>query len=171
MKYLIAFITMFSVVTANADQKCSTQSSEYEASEKMEIKTDVPKHLEGATITITLKDGRTSTVPAEKFKVVPRKQQYIVTKMDRSTNTTCSMTVEQSQKNRISLLGGSGTKDGLDRDDSNSPNSVSVKNRTGAVFGAQYQRQIGVKVLDMPLSVGIQGQTNATGSVLLGVDF
>ncbi len=170
MKYLLTILAMFSV-TAHAEQSCNTQTSDYAATEQMEIKTDVPKHLEGATITVTLKDGRTSTVPAEKFKVVPRKQQFIVTKLDRSTKTSCTSVVTDEQKNRVSVLGGYGSKDGLDRDDSQAPNSVEFKSKVGAVFGAQYQRKLGVKVFDLPVSAGVQGQTNKTGSVLLGVDF
>ncbi len=169
MKHLMMIALLMFAVNANAGTQCSTSTSEEKVDEQMEIKTDVPKHLEGATITITLKDGRTSTVPAEKFKVVPRKQQYIVTKTSRSSKEMCS--TNETQHHRVSVLGGHGAKPGLDSNRSSAPDEVTVESRVGAVFGAQYQYKSDLKVLDMPLSIGIQGQTNKTGSLLIGVDF
>lgn len=164
MKYLLLIITMLFTLTVHAE--CETSTSADEVKEKLEIKTDVPKFLEGATITVTLKDGRTSTVPAEKYKVVARQQQFIVTKVENTTATLCSANVE---RHRVSLAAGKGTKSGLDADKSGSV--ATVENRVGAVFGAQYQYRTDVKVFSLPLSVGGQLQTNKTGSVLLGLDF
>lgn len=169
MKNLLMISLLFLSVNVNAKTQCQTSSSEEQVEEQMEIKTDVPKHLEGATITITLKDGRQSTVPAEKFKVVPRKQQFIVTKTARSSKEMC--TTNETQRNRVSVLAGHGAKEGLDSNRRASPDEVVVESRVGAVFGAQYQYKTDAKILDMPLSIGVQGQTNKTGSVVLGLDF
>lgn len=169
MKNLLIILLLTLSAAANAKTQCQTSSSEEQVEEQTEIKTDVPKHLEGATITITLKDGSQSTVPAEKFKVVPRKQQFIVTKTSKSSKEVC--TVSELQRNRISLLGGHGAQEGLDSNRSNAPSEVTVESRVGVVLGAQYQYRTDLKVLNMPLSIGVQGQTNKTGSVLLGLDF
>lgn len=156
-------------LNVNAKMECSSSTSSDQIEEQTEIKTDVPKHLEGATITVTLKDGRTTTVPAEKFKVVPRKQQFIVTKVSRNSTSLC--TTNETQHHRVSVLAGKGTQAGIDVSRKNAPNEVTVENNVGAVLGAQYQYKTDLKVLDMPVSVGIQGQNNETGSVLLGLDF
>jgi hypothetical protein len=141
---------------------CSESTGQTEAKEKLEIKTDVPNHLKGATITIRLADGRESTVPAEKFKVVPRKQQFIVTKVETSKVVSC--TTNDPKKNRASLVAGYGAKNGLTT--STSGSTVTVETKSGAVGGAQYQR-----MLNEDISVGVQAQTNGTGSLLLGLDF
>jgi len=144
-----------------AGEKCSTSNSEEVATEKKLLSTDVPNHLKGAMITITLADGRQSTVHAERFKVVPRKQQWIVTKTLSSSTTMCS---NDPEKNRISLLAGHGARAGLNR--SVDDDGATVKSRVGVVGGAQYQRLITDK-----LSIGVQAQTNKTGSLMLGLDF
>ncbi len=169
MKKLIITLMMTVSTQAMAKTECSTTQSQEQVEEQMEIKTDVPKHLEGATITITLKDGRTSTVPAEKFKVVPRKQQFIVTKTSTMSKEMC--TVEDSKRHRVSVLGGHGAQEGLSSNRSQAPSRVTVESNVGAVVGAQYQYRTDLKLLDKPVSVGGQLQSNETGSVMIGIDF
>lgn len=73
-----------------------------------------------------------------------------------------------ADKNRLSVLGGYGAQKGF------TGTSIGLNNRldtsrsfkTGFVHGVQYQRGIGER-----LSVGVQGQTNDTISLLFGVDF
>ena len=124
--------------------------------------TDVPSHLKGATIIVRLADGRESSVPAEKFKVVPRKQQFIVTRTEKQKLISCVNNTPN--KNRASLVGGYGSRNGLTV--SSNGSVVEVENKVGLVGGLQYQRLITDK-----LSIGVQGQTNKTGSVLIGLDF
>jgi hypothetical protein len=155
-KLIVTTIILCSPMFAYAE-KCATSTDAEQIEETREIKTDVPKHLEGATITIRLADGRESTVPAEKFKVVPRLQQFLITKTKQQTTTMCS-----ADKNRLSVLAGKGPKNGLDVDKSQAPNKVSVENEYGGVGGLQYQRLVTDRV-----SVGAQVQTNE--SVLLGI--
>ena len=140
-----------------ADQTCSETAEQ--ATEQKEIKTDVPKFLEGATIIVRLKNGKESSAPAEKFKVVPRKQQFIVTK------TKSSILCSASEKNRISVLGGYGNKASVSKT-VDSPSQTTVKTNEGAVGGLQFQRKVSDKV-----SIGAQGQTNKTVSIIVGVDF
>ena len=156
MKYFIVAM----LLSLQAYAECTEELSEEIVMETKEITTDVPSHLKGATIIVRLADGRESSVPAEKFKVVPRKQQFVVSKTERSKLLSC----RENKKNRVSLLGGHGAQSGLTSKQSG--NTVEVESDVGIVGGAQYQRMLN----DM-LSVGAQIQTNKTGSVLLGVDF
>lgn len=160
MKTFILILVLSFPMLALADN-CSTTSSAEIAEEQLLINTDVPKHLEGATITVTTKDGRVSTVPAEKFKVVPRKQQFIVTKTKQTDETLCKA---DKERNRVSVLAGSGPKGGLTT--SRSADQVTVENRVGTIGGAQYQRLLTDKV-----GLGLQLQTNETALGVLSYDF
>ena len=152
--------TLFS--KAFAAEYCVTSSQSEEVLETMLITTDIPSHLKGATIIVVQANGKHSSVPAELFKVVPRKQQRVISKV--ATNTTKLCQTPSEFKNRISLLAGRGTKSGLDK--SSSPTRVDIESRIGAVGGLQYQRLLTEKI-----SVGVQGQTNTTGSLMIGLDF
>lgn len=154
-----------------AETECSVKQSEEQVDEQMEIKTDVPEYLRGATITVTLKDGRKSVVPAERFKVVPRVQQFVVTKTSKLEQKTCLTKVEEAKRHRVSLLGGHGAQPGLTSNTKLAPNLVTVESNVGLVGGAQYQYRTDLKVFGLPINVGGQLQTNQTGSFVLGVDF
>lgn len=162
MKY--AFILLVAFLTnAVAKADCNTQNSEAQATEQLVIQTDVPKHLVGATICVKQADGRESCVPAEKFKVVPRKQQFIVTKTKESSVTTCS--VDQARlKNRVSLLGGEGPKKNIEV--TREGDTVTLESKSGAVGGVQYQRE-----LTRRINVGAELLSNQTGLVSIGLDF
>jgi len=161
MKKLITILILCSPMLVFAAENCSTTSEAATIDETREITTDVPNHLKGATIFIILADGTHSSVPAEKFKVVPRKQQFVVTKTSQKDVTMCSA---EQNKNRVSLLAGTGPKEGLER--SQTGTTVTVESRTGNVGGLQYQR-----LLYKRLSVGAQIQSNKSGLVSVGVDF
>lgn len=171
MKTLI-MLTMFlvSAMSYAGDSVCTEQTSDKMVTGQLEIKTDVPKYLKGATITVKLADGRETTVPAEKFKVVPRKQQFVTTdtKQEKTTNCTVTNTELLVRRNRVSLVGGRGTQHGVETTLS-TPSQIDVSSKTGFVGGLQYQRVL--PVLHDRLSVGVQGQDNRTGSILLGIDF
>ena len=138
---------------------CDTTSNAEEVSETREITTDVPNHLKGATIIVRTADGRESSVPAEKFKVVPRVQQFIITKTKQLDKTVCT-----PEKNRISLLAGKGPQEGLNR--TKTATSVTIETDVGAIGGLQYQRLVTDKI-----SLGIQGQTNESVLVNIGLEF
>jgi hypothetical protein len=140
---------------------CSESASDEQVAETREIKTDVPKHLEGATIIIRLADGRETSVPAEKFKVVPRTQQFIITKTTQTVAKTCT-----PSKNRMSLGAGAGPLGRLSTDRSTAPDRVTVENDVGVIATMQYQRMLGDTV-----SVGVQGQSNSSAIIMIGVDF
>ena len=161
-KLLFVLIMVTLGIAAFGSDDCETTKSAEQAEETLEIKTDVPKWLEGATITIRQADGKESTVPAEKFKVVPRKQQFIVTKTKQSQVTMCKA---EQKKNRISVLGGAGPSGNL-KATTLSPSKAQVETGPGAVGGLQYQRKLGET-----FNAGAQVQTNGTGLLSIGVDF
>lgn len=138
---------------------CSNTSDAEVVKETTEITTDVPSHLRGAVIVVRLSDGRETTVPAEKFKVVPRKQQFIVAKTYQLNRQVCT-----PDKNRLSLLAGKGPQNSLDVDKTGS--KVTVETDYGAVGGLQYQRMV-----NDDISIGIQGQTNESILLNVGLDF
>jgi len=104
-------------------------------------------------------DGRETSVPAEKFKVVPRKQQFVVTK------TKATLTCRAKEKNRVAALGGFGPTGAL-KDRKDDAKTTTVDTVEGAVGGLQYQRKLNDR-----FSLGVQGQSNKTFSLILGVDF
>lgn len=160
MKSLLFVLLALTSLMAFAADDCETIKAQKSVKEQLEIKTDVPKWLEGATITVRLANGKESTVKAEQFKVVPRKQQFIVTHDLEATHLVCK--AEQS-KNRVSVLGGYGSR-GLKV--TTSGTTVSIEEQTGLTGGLQYQRKITDK-----FSIGGQVQTNNSGALLFGVDF
>jgi hypothetical protein len=165
MKSIItAILITFFPIYSFAGESCQTRAGEETAQEKMVISTDVPSHLKGAKIIVKLADGRTSEVPAELFKVVPRKQQYLVTKTKQSSTTTCTASESQSYKNRISLLGGEGPNSKVDVE--RSGNQISMESKSGTVGGVQYQRNITDRI-----SVGAQVQSNDSALLSVGFDF
>lgn len=157
MKYLIFFLSMISPALA---EDCSTTQSEEVVTQETEIRTDVPNYLKGATITVKLANGKESAVPAERFKVVPRLQQFFVAATQKTRETTC----RNVDRNRVSVLSGHGPKSYLKT--SSSPTVTEISTDVGFVGGLQYQRMLN----DM-ISLGVQGQSNRTGSILLGLDF
>lgn len=158
--YLLIMIALCFSILASADEDCTTTSEATTVEEQMEIKTDVPNHLKGATIIVRTADGRESSVPAEKFKVVPRKQQFIVTKTKQRDSMMCS----NIHKNRASFLVGDGPTGKLDR--TNSPSQVTVESNSGPVGGIQYQRSLGKR-----FNIGGQYQNNGTKLFSIGLDF
>ena len=161
MKNLLLILILFTPLMTHA-LDCTTTSDAQVIQESNEIKTDVPKFLQGATITVRTADGKESVVSADKFKVVPRVQQFIITRTKQLDKTICT-----PEKNRVSILAGNGTKEGLDR--SRTSNTVTVESKTGAIGGIQYQRLL--PLLDDRLSVGAQAQTNDSLLLNIGLDF
>jgi hypothetical protein len=165
MKTLL--IALFASFFAMADD-CSTELAEATVQETKEITTDVPKFLLGATVCVKLASGQETCSPAEKFKVVPRKQQFVVTKTKQLEVTSCTQRVKADPKrNRVSFLAGNGTQEGLSR--TTSGNTVTVESNTGAVAGYQYQRLL--PYFEDRLSVGVQGQTNKSLLLNVGLEF
>ena len=160
MKKLIITLIMIFPVISLASEKCSTTSEKEIVQEQKDINTEVPKHLKGATIIIRTADGKESSVPAEQFKVVPRKQQFMVTRVKQVSKMMCSAEL----KNRISLMAGKGPQEGLDK--SSDATSVTIESKVGAIGGVQYQR-----LLTDRISVGAQLQSNESALINIGLEF
>lgn len=168
MKYIIVFTLLLFSFSSYAGESCSTEQSSDKVDEQMVISTDVPKHLKGATICVRLANAKESCVPAERFKVVPRKQQYLVTKTSKSIVKSCSTTVDP-RRNRLSVLGGEGPTGHLDRNGDNSPNYATVESERGRIGGVQYQYL--TPWFHDRLFFGVQGQSNKTGLLGAGIEF
>lgn len=160
MKNLI-ILGILMASTAMAD--CETTLGHSEATATKIITTDVPSHLKGATIIVRRADGKETAVPAELFKVVPRKRQEIVLEKTQTVNTTCTNDAERL-KNRVSLLAGRGTQEGIDVE--KSATTVSAQSKVGAVGGIMYQRSLSRRI-----SIGGQVQTNNSVLGTVGLDF
>lgn len=170
-KYLIVLLALLSSMAyaAQSEPSCSESQSADEVTEQRDVNTNVPAYLKGATITVRLADGKETTVPAERFKVVPRKQQFVVTRTEHKSAKSCTVVENSPNKNRVSAVGGYGATGGLTTPVASAPGVVDVESKVGFVGGLQYQRTL--PLLNDRLSVGVQGQSNKTGSLLLGIDF
>lgn len=149
-----------------AASECKTTTTE-EVQDKLDIDTKVPKDLEGAEITVKTKDGKVSKMKTSDFKVVPRKQQYIVKKVKETERIDCTKKVKVvrlQRKNRISLMVGQGPKTGLDLNSSS--DKVDASSRVGMIGGVQYQRLLTERV-----SLGGIAQSNKSLLIELGYDF
>lgn len=128
-----------------------------EVLETKDINTPTPESLKDATILVKQKDGTVKEMSANEFKVVPRKQQFI-------TKSRLDCSKKEAKKNRLSLVGGFGPSGVIGK--SVSATSARLEAEAGPHGGLQYQR-----LLTERFSVGIQGLSNRSGSLLLGLDF
>lgn len=115
---------------------------------------EAPAFLKDAEIKVTLKDGSTSSFSANEWKVVPRTDKRKPKAIAKTEN-----------KNRVSVLGGFGAT-GSVSDRKLAATKTRINTNESAVGGLQYQRK-----LDDRFSIGVQGQSNKTISVMIGLDF
>ncbi len=168
--YLFGLVSLFSISLNMAHAydrvQCEDTVTTFDKFLKVDANIDSPKFLKDATITVVTKDGKHFVMDANHYKVVPRRQQFVIKSQQVHTQTVCNITNKDNEmrKNRISLSGGQGPQEGLDTRVNG--NTVEVSSRVGFVGGVQYQR-----VVYDRFSLGVQGQTNKTGSILLGLDF
>lgn len=161
---IMIYLTLLFVVPVLAQESCDEETTGTQVTGQKEINTDVPNFLKGATIIVKLKDGTETKVPAEKFKVVPRKQQFLVTATETSTLKTCTKNVS-SPRHRVSLHVGKGPLGGLDRKNP-SVKDVTVESQYGGMGALQYQYR-----LYKDLSISGQVQSNDSGMIGAGLDF
>lgn len=127
------------------------------------ISTDVPKHLQDAIIIIRTNDGRESQVSANKFKVVPRKQQHLITEITTHTERVCK--VSGKEKNLL-MLGG--RRDHKNLDVRVNGKTATVESEKGLVLDAAYMRQ---NIFNTNLGVGAGVDTNGTLKGIVGIEF
>lgn len=161
MKFII--LTLLFGLTSYAEEKDCVETVDTKVESK-DINTPVPQHLRGATILIKKADGTIQEVEAENFKVVPRKQQFIVSKKEKVV-VNCDKKCDELKRNRLSLLVGRGAQRGLNNTQV-SPTLVEVENNVGLLIGLQYQRLITDTV-----SLGVQAISNNSALGMVGIDF
>ena len=118
---------------------------------------EVPPFLKDAEIVVNLTNGNKAKFSANEWKVVPR--------IDKPKAKPIVISVKPESKNRLSALGGYGALASV-KQRSVAPGSVQVDTNEGFVGGLQYQRKLNDR-----FSLGAQGQTNKTFSLLFGLDF
>jgi hypothetical protein len=160
---LIIALILFTYYRLAKAENCSDLQTQSIIKKARIITTDVPKHLEGAVIIVRNKDGRESQVSANNFKVVPRKQQFIVTETNKHTERLCK--VNGKQKNLL-LIGG--RRDHKDLDVRVNGNMATVSSEKGLVLDAGYMLQ---NINDSTIGLGIGIDTNGTLKGLVGVEF
>ena len=129
------------------------------------------KYLEGATVTVTLKNGKTYTYKSEEYAVVKRanmsKNIYAAAEVKQARKIIKKVEkgeLVKQKKNRVYILGGYGSTGKLET--STNGSRYETKHEKGAVGGVGYQRKVNEK-----LNLGIQVQTNGTTSLSIGTDF
>lgn len=157
---LIAFSIYFAAIgLVRADECKETQVITQDVVHQ--VNKDIPKHLQGATITVRLANGKETTVPAEKFMVVPRKQ-YTVAGKNKAVRLTCNKDV----KKNIVMIEAERDVDDLEvRTNGKSAQVDSLKSLTPGIN--YYRRQI----LDSDLGIGAGVDENGTVKGMIGLDF
>lgn len=163
MKVLL--ILLFSSLTwANCLEKEETSLEDV----TYNVNTNTPKYLIGATITVTLANGETSTVSTDKFMVVPRKQTTVVGQNQKVLKkVTCSN--ESKEKNNI-LMGGL-RKDVTELETETNGNTAKVYSKKEVIPEVLYYRRnlIGTKLGDLGAGAGLD--SNGTAKGFIGVSF
>lgn len=134
-----------------------------------EVNKDLPKHLIGATITITQANGKTSTVPAERFMVVPRKQKIVVGANRVTVVTNDCINDLDIKKNTVMVEGAYGIR-GVTTETSVGLGTVTAKTyvERAIVPGIDYYRR---QILDTPIGAGLGIDVLGRGKAFLGLDF
>lgn len=161
MKYLLTILLL--PMFANAE--CTSEVEVKSVPVEYTVDTSIPEHLKGATITVTLADGSSSVVPAEKFMVVPRKQKTIIGDSHLVLNKT---KCESSKNNTIALTARKGHK-GIKTESSSSPSGtkVDVYSEETIIPGVSvYKRNI---INSVGFGLGLDTKDGL--NVMMGVDF
>ncbi len=168
MKYIIIML-MFFVNVAQAAESCSENVNVDTKDVVYAVNTDMPKHLKGATITVTLANGKTSTVSADKFMVVPRKQQTVVGQ-DKISTKTISCTNNLDTKKNIVFVDAKKEYTGIETSTSVNGNTqqVTVSSKKELVPGLNYYRR---QILDSKIGAGVGIDTNGQLKGMVGLDF
>lgn len=158
--FLLSFIIGLAVhLFCNVAQAaCEAQTTEREVVDTQQ--TPQPDFLKDATVTVTLKDGTKYVMQSSEFMVVPR------TSTKTSVEKTHSLTCNDTRKNEVSLLVGSGPTGKLHVDATAA--NVSVDSKNGALGGLQYQRKT---EFFNGVTMGGQVLSNKSGFFLLGKEF
>jgi hypothetical protein len=129
---------------------------------------EIPKYLEGATVVVKLKNGKTYEYKSEKYAVVPRENLEInalkVAGFNKLHKKIVNKEIVKNKRNRVFGLLGQGPTGGLDV--STNGSRYKIEHDKGNVLGIGYQRK-----LNETINLGVQIQDNDTKSLSLGFDF
>lgn len=129
---------------------------------------EIPKYLEGATVTVTLKNGQKYEYKSEEYAVIPRSSigttVALQNTIKRFKEKIENEEIVENKKNRLFGIVGKGPTGELDV--STNGSKYSIEHDRGAVFGLGYQRKV-----NNDFNLGIIIQNNQTTSFSLGKDF
>jgi hypothetical protein len=169
MKKLIVLLFLATQQAYTSDV-CTQEESKTNTDVVYNVNTSMPKYLKGATITVTQADGKTSTVPAEKFMVVPRKQQTVVGVSENTTKTV----VCQGKRKRDPALSviGEFRKDVTDITTTTSGPTTKVESNKELVPGVSVYGRDLLRISDkLGVGAGLGVDSNGTLNGKIGIDF
>ncbi len=163
MKYIILTLLIANIGYASCKEETSQETQEV----VHKVDTQTPSHLKGAKITITLADGSSSTVPAEKFMVVPRKQLTVV-----GENKTVKQKLTCSGKEKKNIVMLDAERQITDLNTSTEATATGVTARTRSertlVPGVNYYRR---QLFDTAVGAGVGVDANGNVKGMIGLDF
>ncbi len=158
---IVTLITLIFTSNAFALECGETQRSSSTEESQVEVVTNVPNHLKGATITLTKADGSKEVLKAEEYMVVKRKHNRpVIKETTRESSLACKAT---DRKNIVSLKAVDGYSD-VKKSQTDSSASLEVKRQVGV--GIQYQHAITERVY-----LGVGADSNRGAEALLGWGF
>lgn len=122
----------------------------------------MPKYLDGAEVTVTLKNGKTYIYKSEDMAVVPRVSLGTTLVLQKTVRKVKKLV--KDKKNRLYGMVGQGPNGDLDV--STNGSRYKIEHDRGGVLGIGYQRK-----MTEEFNLGVQIQNNQTTSLTLGLDF
>jgi hypothetical protein len=162
---LIALLIYSSAMGLAEADECTETTKSITQDVVHAVNKDMPKHLQGATITVKLADGSETTVPAEKFMVVPRKQ-YTVAGQNKTVSS--KLTCDKDQKKNIVYVGAKRELTDLETKVNVPAKSAQVDSLKVLTPSINYMRR---KILDSDLNLGGGVDKNGQVQGTIGLDF
>lgn len=156
MKYMLGFL-----IASISYADCTSNVRLYSVPATYNVNTDRPKFLKNATITVTLENGESSTVSADEYMVVKRRQTIV------AGENKILFKESICKNNTKNLLTGELRKDYTNLDVVKVGNEVDVYSNKRPIPGINYYRR---DILDT-LGAGVGVDSNGTLKALIGVDF
>ena len=123
-----------------------------------------PKYLEGAVVTVTLKNGKTYSYTSEEMAVVPRANMMLPV-VAQTMKALKEKKIVPNKLNRVYIIAGVGNTGDLETKTNGSRYKTEIEQ--GEVFGIGIQR----KINKGKYNIGVQLQNNGTTSLTVGQDF
>ena len=157
----------FSTLSLVNAQECSEQVSTQVNPVKYQVNKNLPKYLQGATITVRLANGKETTVPAERFMVVPRSQQFVV---GQAVNTSKTLTCKAKSKRNNVIVDVRRDFVGVNKVSSSTSISQTLKvtSDKALIPAINYYRR---QVLESDLGLGLGVDSSGTLRGMLGIEF